>query len=207
LTEPIRYDRIDVNKLGVNAKMQIQLLSIEVNQAKSKAGKPYEQLVVAFKNLTFSGKVESKTLMPFGLQKESFTTLKGAKSSDVYDVEVVKNEAGYNDWIKVTKGSSASSSPTQNSSSGVGTTSTSNTKGGWETPEERAKKQIYIVRQSSISAAVNALSVGVKTGPKAEEVIDYARRLEAFVFESDQAKATVSKDVGSIEELEEDLPF
>lgn len=189
--------------------MQIQVLSIEVNPTMSKNGKSYEQLVVAYKNLSFNGKVESKTLMPFGLQKESFTTLKNAKPVEVFDVEVLKNEAGYNDWVTVKKGSSVPSSGNSQmqSATNAAVTATTTTKGGWETPEERAKKQIYIVRQSSISAAVNALSVGVKTGPKAAEVIEYARELEAFVFESDKAQATVAKDVGTIDTLDEDIPY
>ena len=187
--------------------MQIQVLSIEVNNATSKAGKPYEQLVIAYKDLGNGGKVASKTIMPFGFQKDTFVTLKNAKPVEVFDIDVQKNEAGYNDWIHAKKGVASNATSTnvsqstgQQSSSGGTTTS----KGGWETPEERAKKQIYIVRQSSISAAVNALSVGVKTGPKAVEVIEYARELESYVFESDKAQAVAGKDVGSIEDLEED---
>jgi hypothetical protein len=188
--------------------MQIQLLSVEVNNAVSKSGKGYEQLVVAYKNLSFNGKVESKTLMPFGLQKESFTTLKSAKPIDVFDVEVLKNEAGYNDWVTVKKGTA--SAPALGATTSVVQTSVSggtSTKGGWESPEERAKKQIYIVRQSSISAAVNALSVGVKTGPKPAEVIEFARQLEAYVFEAEQAAKIAKADVGTIDEIDEDIPY
>lgn len=190
--------------------MQIQLLSVEVNNAVSKSGKGYEQLVVAYKNLSFNGKVESKTLMPFGLQKEAFTTLKNAKPIDVFDVEVIKNEAGYNDWVQVKKGQAdATGGATSNHSAAkTGGTAQSATKsGGWETPEERAKKQIYIVRQSSISAAVNALSVGVKTGPKPAEVIEFARQLEAYVFEAEQAAQIAKADVGTIDEIDEDIPY
>ena len=190
--------------------MQIQLLSVEVNNAVSKSGKGYEQLVVAYKNLSFNGKVESKTLMPFGLQKESFTTLKSAKPIDVFDVEVIKNEAGYNDWVRVTKGTAEAAKGVIGSTMGqIGSTTTTSVpaKGGWETPEERAKKQIYIVRQSSISAAVNALSVGVKTGPKPAEVIEFARQLEAYVFEAEQAAKIAKADVGTIDEIDEDIPY
>ena len=187
--------------------MNIQILSTSVTSKQNKSNKTYQELEVAYKNLSFNGKVESKKLFDFGAQAESFKTLATAKGADHYEVEVVKNNAGYNDWVKVTKGTSVptatagSAAPTHTTVASVGT------KGGWETPEERAKKQIYIVRQSSISAAVNALSVGVKTPPKAVEVIEYARELEQYVFESDKAQTVAGQDVGGIEGLEEDLPF
>jgi hypothetical protein len=74
--------------------MQIQVLSTSVVTLMSKANKPYQQLEVAFKNLTF-GKVESKKLMPFGAQEGAFKALSGAKQGDVFEVTVVKNAAGH----------------------------------------------------------------------------------------------------------------
>lgn len=52
----------------------------------------------------------------------------------------------------------------------------------YETPEERAKKQVYIVRQSSLSNALTALAIGAKTPPKPDEVIELARKYEDYVF-------------------------
>lgn len=189
--------------------MQIQVLSVSTTTKTNTKGKAYQELEVAYKNLSFNGKVEAKKLFDFGAQAETFKVLATAKGADVYEVEVVKNNAGYNDWVKATKGSSAGTASTPESTSqSVGrNTAASATKGGWETPEERAKKQIYIVRQSSISAAVNALSVGVKSPPKSDEVIAYARELEAYVFEADRAASVASKDVGTIDTIDEDLPF
>lgn len=185
--------------------MKIQILSIEVNNATSKGGKPYEQLVVAYKDLDFGGKVASKTIMPFGFQKETFTILKGAKPAEVFDVEVQKNEAGYNDWIKATKGSAqtvAASAPATSA------TSTPSKAGGWETPEERKAKQTFIVRQSSLTNAIATLTVGRKGEIKPEEVIELAQRYESFVFSEDRAREIIQQDVGRIEDITEDpLPF
>jgi len=186
--------------------MQIQVLSNQVSTQTNKAGKPMQVLEVAYKNLTFQGKVESKKLFDFGVQADTFKSLVVARPSDVYEVDVVKNQAGYNDWVKVTKGSSvptAGSSPAQSATSA---TATATTKGGWETPDERAKKQIYIVRQSSLSNAVATLTVGRKSEVKAEDVIELAKRYEAFVF-GDDPSSVVSKDVGTIETMDDDLPF
>lgn len=183
----------------------IQVLSTSV-ETKPTAKGSYQLLEVAYKNLTFQGKVEAKKLMSFGAGADTFKILSTAKGADVFDIETEKNDKGYIDWLKATKATGDVQTATKSTTT-AGSTAGTATKGGWETPEERAKKQIYIVRQSSISAAVNALSVGVKTAPKANEVIEYARELEAFVFEADKAAATVSKDVGTIDTLEEDLPF
>ena len=45
----------------------------------------------------------------------------------------------------------------------------------FETPEERAKKQVYIVKQSSISNALVVLSVGAKAPPSAQSILDLAQ--------------------------------
>lgn len=192
--------------------MEIQVLSTSV-QTKQGPRSSYQELEVAYKNLSFNGKVESKKLMSFGANAEAFKTLSAASAASVWSVEVVKNDKGYNDWVKVDRSAApvpavgASSEQTQTN---VRAGSTSGTKaGGWETPEERAKKQIYIVRQSSISAAVNALSVGQKTPPKAVEVIEYARELENYVFESDVLATVTEADVKKLDGFEDslDVPF
>jgi hypothetical protein len=189
----------------------IQVLSTSLTNKTSARGTNYEELEIAYRDLSNSGKVSSKKLMPFGAGKDAFTSLRNAKPVEIYDVEVVKGEK-YWDWIKVTKGTATTAPST--STSGVGTAghaTTSNsttTKGGWETPEERAKKQIYIVRQSSLANAVAALSAGAKAPLKGEAVIELAQQFEKYVFSVDTPEAVASKDVGSIETMEEDpLPF
>ena len=82
----------------------IQVLSTSVETKPTTKGS-YQQLEVAYKNLTFQGKVEAKKLMSFGAGAESFKVLSTAKGSDVFEIETVKNDKGYIDWIKVTKGS------------------------------------------------------------------------------------------------------
>ena len=51
-------------------------------------------------------------------------------------------------------------------------------KSTYETPEERAKKQVYIVRQSSITAAINYRGTKVSI----EDIITTAKQFEAYVF-------------------------
>ena len=69
-------------------------------------------------------------------------------------------------------------------------------KSNYETSEERAKRQVYIIRQSSLSTAVATLSVGAKK-VEPTDVIKLAKQYEAYVFNTDY-------DDGSIMSLKSD---
>ena len=68
-------------------------------------------------------------------------------------------------------------------------------KSNYETAEERAKKQVYIIRQSSISSAV-ALATILKL-KDTKEVLKVAKEFEAYVMDTDF-------DDGSIHSLKSD---
>lgn len=187
-------------------QVKIQVIATAIETKPTTKGS-YQQLEVTYKDLD-KNKVGSKKVMSFTKPETIFKTLSVAKGGDVFDVELIKNESsGYWDWTQVNKSSATGATTPAESKTTSGTTSSAPAKGGWETPEERARKQIYIVRQSSLGHAVSALSVGVKVGPKAAEVIEYARELEAFVFESDTARSVAAQDVPKFDDLEDPLPF
>ena len=62
-------------------------------------------------------------------------------------------------------------------------------KSNYETPEERAAKQVYIVRQSSISAAINSSAL-LKLKSK-EEIIQLAMFFESYVFGTEFDDGTI----------------
>ena len=68
-------------------------------------------------------------------------------------------------------------------------------KSNYETAEERAKRQVYIIRQSSISSAV-ALAAILKL-KDTKEVLKVAKEFEAFVMDTEY-------DDGSIHSLKSD---
>jgi hypothetical protein len=169
--------------------MNITILSVQSTTQTSKAGKPYQQLEVAFKNNTF-GKVESKKIMPFGAQKASFDALANASVGSVFEVTVVKNDAGYNDWTTCTQAApgaitGAGSINTAGNAKATGG-NTVQVKSTYETPEERSKKQVYIIRQSSLSSAISSLSVGAKSALKPDDVIGVAQDYFTWVMQSPQ---------------------
>lgn len=158
------------------------LNATQTTQPSKTPGKTYQMLEVAFKNNTFQGKVESKKLMPFGAQKNAFDTLAVAQPGQSFDVEVVKNGQGYNDWVAVT---TATAGPAQSSYAPNQPNKGNNTtpsRGNFETPEERARRQVYIVRQSSLGHALNLHSVGAKAPPKLDDVLTTAKSIEQWVF-------------------------
>ena len=170
-------------------------------------------LEVAYKDLSNAGKVASKKVMSFTKPEEVFKTMAVAKPTEVFDIEMTKGEK-YWEWTKVSKGVAASTSGSTSASgsmaSHTATSATPVTKGGWETPEERARKQVYIVRQSSLSNAIATLSVGAKSAPKVADVIAAAREYEAYVFSVGDTAATVAKDVERVpkfDDLEDPLPY
>jgi hypothetical protein len=163
--------------------MQIQIITTTL-ETKPTAKGSYQQLEVVFKNLTFQGKVESKKLMSFGAGAPSFKVLSTAVGGTIYDIAVVKNDKGFNDWTTATPsdGSAPEPAATTASSTGYATKTTTSPKSTYETPEERALRQVLIVRQSSISSAVSLLAVGGKAPLKVSDVVSAAKELESYVF-------------------------
>lgn len=158
-------------------QMQIQIIATSV-ETKPTAKGSYQQLEVTYKNLSYQGKVESKKLMSFGANAGAFKTLSEASNGSTWDVSVVKNDKGYNDWtsVVVSNGESAVPQAAVAAKAQIGARST------YETPEERAQRQILIVRQSSLSAAIATLSVGAKA-LKPADVMDVAKQYENYVFD------------------------
>lgn len=58
----------------------------------------------------------------------------------------------------------------------------SSPKSTYETPEERAKKQVYIVRQSSFSSALTYLNAVAGNNFTLKDTIETAKQIESYVF-------------------------
>lgn len=125
--------------------------------------------------------------------KKTLASLKHGES-----IVIVKEKKGeYWNVVDIRKGDTSqaviSNSPTSSPAPKSG--------GAWETPEERAKKQLYIVRQSSLSTAVELLASngGKKNTP--EEVIVAAEKFVKYVMSGIQLEG-----VEALIEMEDDVP-
>lgn len=88
-----------------------------------------------------------KKIMSFN---DEFNILKDAEAGTEYDVDLTKDDNGYWQWKNVRIAGTAAPA-----GSGAATTGGSTGKAGnWETSDERARRQILIVRQSCLAQAV-----------------------------------------------------
>ena len=185
--------------------MNITILNVTINTKPTKNGKSYQEADVAYKNNSFQGKVEGKKVMSFGATADAFKALAQAQPGQSYNVEVVKNAAGYNDWVSVTQGdANAAPAPTTARATNAPTAAP---KSNYETSEERAQRQVYIIRQSSIASAVSTLTAGAKTPPNPDGVVNLAQRYVDYVLNGvslDNIKTTT--DGLSIEDMPSDFP-
>lgn len=170
--------------------MQIEVVANPVSTVPTAKGS-YQVIDLAYKNKSFQDKLEGKKVMSF-TNKDVFAALQKAQFGDVFNVSRVKNDKGFWDWTGVSTGSSNSSNPT-NSVESASTRpdpvkGTVTPKSNYETAEERAARQVLIVRQSSISSAVE---FGAYNKLKdAKEIISIAKEFEAYVFGKEVVKET-----------------
>jgi hypothetical protein len=141
--------------------MYIEILSVSVEDK----GK-YKMAEINYKGQ--DGKPAQKKLASF-TNADVFKTLTGAASGSGFDIDQVKNDKGYWDWTKATSATSAKA---------AASTGNASPKSTYETAEERAQRQILIVRQSSLSSAIALL--GTKASP--QQAIEVAGLFEQYVF-------------------------
>lgn len=168
--------------------MQIDILSVSVEDK----GK-YKMMEVAYKGS--DGKVTSKKVMSFGAAADVFKRLTSAKQGDSFEISSTKNDKGYWDWVGIqdaTAGAAASMSAPKGANASPKST--------YETAEERANRQVLIVRQSSLSNAVEFLALNGKKVPSVQEVVEVASFFEDYVFGRKDAPVDTS-----IESLESDI--
>lgn len=193
--------------------MIIQVIAVDLQSAKSKAGKDYELVEVTYKNKSFQDKVESKKHNQYG-DKNVFNTLKGAKNGEVYTISRNKDDNGYWQWVGISEG--ADSSPSQPAASNnraassapvANSAPTAAPRSNFETPEERAKRQVFIVRQSSIGHAVELLKTEKKV-PSVDEILEVAKVFEQYVFGVNLDADNVTDKLPKVhDDLEDDIPF
>ena len=150
-------------------------------------GKQYQVCELGYK--TDEGKVKAMKIFGFGNQKAVFDVASKAQPGDVIEAQFVQNEKGYWQFSSLvpTGIKEATTAPT----SQVQTSSPN--RGNWETSEERAARQVMIVRQSSLSTAVSLIAARSPKGATedANDVIDVAKRFEHYVLGKPQVTGEV----------------
>lgn len=150
------------------------------------------------------GKKQKRTLVAIGDTKEVVKKLvQDFNEGDQIEVSLKQSEDGqYWNWVDVAPVDEGQAKPK----------SSVQVKGGWETPEERARKQVYIIRQSSIANALEFHKNDAKL--TVEQALATAKKFEQYVFgsleleEPAPAKAKpASQEKGEEDVFEDDIPF
>ena len=177
--------------------MKVKILNVN-NEDKGK----YNQLTVNFKNLN-TGVVMATKVMSFTVP-DVYAQLKDAAVDSVFDIKSEKNEKGYWEWkmatpsqeeeTKVAKGSYAAKA----NSAGR----------DFETSAERFTRQKLIVRQSSLTTAIESLK---SSGDPfdSDDVTKVAEKYEAWVYrDTPFAEVKVKKTAAKpLADLDDDIPY
>ena len=155
----------------------IEVLKINRSHAGKAGTKGYEVVEVAYKDP--EGKTKGMKVLDF-VQREVFKSLEGVNDGDILDVEFEQNDKGYWQFKSVQKGQKTSMGNSTVANSGQEARVA--TKGNWETSEERAARQVMIVRQSSLSNTISYFELTKHTKATPEDVIAVAKVFEAFVL-------------------------
>lgn len=171
--------------------MQIEILNTNVV-----ANAKFNSVEVAYKNLA-TGKVEGKKIVSFTFP-DVYNTLAGATSGQVYNVtsEKIPDKTGkeYWNWTVATL-STADRAEKVNDVGSISNTQTysSAPKNNSETPGERAAKQVYIVKQSSLTAALKFTELN-KEKPTLDNILRLAQSFTDWVFNT-EPNSVISESV------------
>lgn len=143
-----------------------------VNVTTSDGDKPYKIAEVSYLK---DGKDEVRKVVSFGDSAEAFKSLIALKDFPTNVEVALKKNGKYWNWVGIGPVSGEPKAAANDHPRGGGGRD-------FETKEERARRQVYIVRQSSITSAIEVLKArGDKFG--ASDAIAMARQFEAYVFE------------------------
>ena len=134
--------------------MIVTLIDVSQPQSVKTQRGSYQSLEVSYRNE--AGQVQGKKLMSFA-NPAVFKEIQDYAKDDRLDIETFKDDNGYWQWKNIAKEGEA---PPKTSTGGKANTRV--TGSNYETSDERAKRQVYIVRQSSISNAVDLLTASGK---------------------------------------------
>ena len=160
--------------------MDIKIFDVQIENK----GK-YKMATVDYKDMG-QGKNGTKKLVSF-TNKAVYEAMAAAKPGEEFTVTLEKGEQ-YWEWVGVAPRGAQTNAATAPAAPAKGNTYQA-PKSTYETPEERAKKQVYIIRQSSVTAALEFLKHNNKNF-KLDDVISVAKDFEAHVLATGQAAPT-----------------
>jgi hypothetical protein len=167
--------------------MQVNVVDVSnLNTHTAKNGRQYQSIEVIYKN--DADQINNKKLMSFA-NPAVFKLAQEWKKGDVIHVSTEQDTSGYWQWTAVGSADSVIDKMPDNAPATQGTAAKGATRvsgSNYETKDERAARQVMIVRQSSLSNAVATLALRdpmTQGNPaSANDVINLAKLYEGFVL-------------------------
>ncbi len=153
--------------------MQIKIVSVEVEHIKK--GKGYSVATVIYQ---YNGQARTQKVMSF-TNPQVFATVKDLSPGEIVEVEITKNDQGYNQFASVNRSGDA---PAASASSGVAVPA-AQSKGASNAAyeEKEAARQLMIVRQSSLERAIQYHELN-KQSAAVEDITFTAQLFVDFVY-------------------------
>lgn len=126
----------------------------------------------------------SKKFMSFK-NPDVFKVLQEAAPGQRYEVDV-KKEGDFWEWVSIEPAGEAKVAVTTPKGRAAGTATS--TGRDWETAEERALKQVYIVKQSSIASAIQLATLSPEPYD-VNKILEVAQKFVDYVFATDDASS------------------
>ena len=164
--------------------MKVKILDVNVENI-TKGKSRYSKAAVTY---TYNGEARTQNIMSF-TNPSIFAKVQEKVGQEV-EITITKNAAGYNEWASLDEvGTAPAALETTDRAPAVAST-TRVSGSNYETPAERAIKQVYIVKQSSLSTAV-ALAGHIDQPPRSpEDIIETAQKFVDWVFDNKPVENT-----------------
>ena len=176
--------------------MEINGKVVEIEKGVLISGKngDYKGSKIIFKDST--GKVQEKAFHEntFKYNKAFEKELHALAAGDSF-VATLEKKGEYWNWLAIKKSTGETTSMATKPA-------TSSTGGNWETAEERKNKQVFIIRQSSITAALKMLELNGSKKIAVKDVTLLADEITNWVLRQDKQEADET-----MADLENDIPY
>jgi hypothetical protein len=159
--------------------MRFVFQSVSITDEKKPGAKQgYQKAVVIY---TYNGEPRKQTIVSFS-NPAIFKQIQELEQGQEIEVDVIKNAGGFNEWKSIS--ASASGSPASGSAPQATATPTRVVGSNYETKDERAARQVLIVKQSSLGSAVEYLA-SREPDASVDRVLSVAQNFTDWVFAQD----------------------
>ncbi len=175
--------------------MEITVKAVgDVVKAEGKSGKTYGSFELVYRK-TGEDKSDTRKITQYA---GAYKALLAASPGEVFEIDAVK-EGDYWQWNKATsKGTAAPSARASDEATGASVTKArpSGRAGDWETAEERAAKQVMIVRLGCLKDAIEfaGLDREKAQGVQTDDIIAWAKEFAGYVF-GEETEEPVDKEI------------